>query len=93
MEIYHVCPRSSYPIYIASYYIKWLTISWTYNNPGIFVEYTGNKEQGVSLYARKHMESSIKLSTGQVFAYNGKKWVNWGIFLYARQYIQINVIK
>ena len=25
-----VCPRSSYPIYIVSYYIKWVTTFWTH---------------------------------------------------------------
>ena len=29
-EIYCVCPRSSDPFYIESYYIKWVTTSWTY---------------------------------------------------------------
>ena len=24
-----VCPRSSYPFYVVSYYIKWVTTSWT----------------------------------------------------------------
>ena len=24
-----ICPRSSGPFYIASYYIKWVTSSWT----------------------------------------------------------------
>ena len=26
-----VCPRSSYPFYIVSYYIKWVTTYWTYS--------------------------------------------------------------
>ena len=26
-----VCPRSSYPFHIVIYYIKWVTISWTYS--------------------------------------------------------------
>ena len=26
---YTVCPRSSEPIYILSYYMKWVTTSWT----------------------------------------------------------------
>ena len=26
-----VCPRSSDPFYIVSYYIKWVTTSWTYS--------------------------------------------------------------
>ena len=26
-----VCPRSSDPSYIVSYYIKWVTTSWTYS--------------------------------------------------------------
>ena len=25
-----VCPRSTYPFYIVSYYTKWVTTSWTY---------------------------------------------------------------
>ena len=25
-----VCPRSSDPLYLVSYYIKWVTTSWTY---------------------------------------------------------------
>ena len=27
---YTVCPRSSYPLYSVSYFIKWVTTSWTY---------------------------------------------------------------
>ena len=36
-----VFPRSSDPFYIATYYIKWVTTSWTYSirgerkNPGV----------------------------------------------------------
>ena len=30
--IHTVCPRSSDPFYIVSYYIKWVTASWTYRN-------------------------------------------------------------
>ena len=26
-----VCPRSSDPIYIVTYYISWVTTSWTYS--------------------------------------------------------------
>ena len=26
-----ICPRSSYPFYIVSYYIKWVTTSWTHS--------------------------------------------------------------
>ena len=29
---YTICPRSSDPIYILSYYIKWVTTSWTQSN-------------------------------------------------------------
>ena len=25
----YICPRSSYPIHVATYYIKWVTNSWT----------------------------------------------------------------
>ena len=27
--IYTVCPRSSYPFDVVTYYIKWVTTSWT----------------------------------------------------------------
>ena len=26
-----MCPRSSDPIYVVTYYIKWVTTSWTYS--------------------------------------------------------------
>ena len=26
-----VCPRSSDPFYVVTYYIKWVTTSWTYS--------------------------------------------------------------
>ena len=29
--VYAICPRSSDPIYIVSYYIKWVTTSWTHS--------------------------------------------------------------
>ena len=28
-DTYTVCPRSNDPFYIVSYYIKWVTTSWT----------------------------------------------------------------
>ena len=28
-----ICPRSSDPYYILSYYIRWVNTSWTYSNP------------------------------------------------------------
>ena len=31
-----VCPRSSGPFYIVSYYMKWVTTSWTYRTVGVF---------------------------------------------------------
>ena len=31
MNMYTVCPRSSDPYYIVSYYTKWVTTSWTYS--------------------------------------------------------------
>ena len=31
IEVYTVCPRSSDPLYIVSYYIKWVTTSWTHS--------------------------------------------------------------
>ena len=27
-----VCPRSSDPFYVVTYYIKWVTTSWTHSN-------------------------------------------------------------
>ena len=27
-----ICPRSSYPSYIVTYYIKWVTTSWIYGS-------------------------------------------------------------
>ena len=30
-KYYTVCPRSSDPFYIVSYYIKWVTTSWTHS--------------------------------------------------------------
>ena len=29
LDIFTICPRSSYPFYIVLYYIKWVTNSWT----------------------------------------------------------------
>ena len=31
LKLHIVCPRSSYPFYIISYYIKWVDTSWTYS--------------------------------------------------------------
>ena len=31
IHVLTVCPRSSDPFYIVSYYIKWVTTSWTYS--------------------------------------------------------------
>ena len=31
MNIITICPRSSDPFYIVSYYIKWVTTSWTHS--------------------------------------------------------------
>ena len=31
INMYTICPRSSDPFYIVSYYIKWVTTSWTYS--------------------------------------------------------------
>ena len=41
IEMYErtVCPRSSDPFYIATYYIKWVTTSWTDGN----IEFGGYK--------------------------------------------------
>ena len=27
-----VCPRSSYPVYIVTYYMKWVTTAWTHSS-------------------------------------------------------------
>ena len=35
-----VCPRSSYPFYIASYFMNWVTTSWTYSMTGLY-DYLG----------------------------------------------------
>ena len=32
-----VCPRSSYPFYITTYYIKWVTTSWTHSSYPIYI--------------------------------------------------------
>ena len=29
---YTICPRSNYPFYIVTYYIKWITTYWTHSN-------------------------------------------------------------
>ena len=34
--IYIVRPRSSYPFYIVTYYINWVTTSWTDGNINLF---------------------------------------------------------
>ena len=33
LTIHPVFPRSSYPFYKVSYYMKWVTTSWTYSTP------------------------------------------------------------
>ena len=33
-ESFTVCPESSDPFYIVSYYIKWVTTSWTHSTSG-----------------------------------------------------------
>ena len=45
-HIYTICPRSSYPIYIVRYYIKWVTTSWTYNILSKFTLYDGSRLLG-----------------------------------------------
>ena len=42
-HIYTMCPRSSYPIYIVRYYIKWVTTSWTYKILSKFTIYDGSR--------------------------------------------------
>ena len=44
-DLFNVCPRSSDPLYIVSYYIKLGTTSWTYSNilnqvESLILEYT-----------------------------------------------------
>ena len=31
LSLYTICPRSSDPFYVVSYYIKWVTTSWTHS--------------------------------------------------------------
>ena len=31
MQLHTVCPRSSDPFYVVTYYVKWVTTSWTYS--------------------------------------------------------------
>ena len=39
-DIWHtVCPRSSDPFYIVTYYVKWVTTSWTYSNRSSFLSH------------------------------------------------------
>jgi len=33
-----VCPRRSDPFYVVTYFIKWLTTSWTYNKDFLWSE-------------------------------------------------------
>ena len=40
-----ICPRSSHPFYIVTYYIKWVTISWTFS-----VEDISKKQKYMFLY-------------------------------------------
>ena len=58
-----VCPRSSDPFYVVTYYIKWLTTSWTYRF-NIHVKYA--KEW------RKIMKSQAKYTS---FKISGKFFV------------------
>ena len=47
-----VCPGSSYPFYIVSYFIKWVTTSWTY---GIYIH---NIQDGVRLLIKHNFHSA-----------------------------------
>ena len=45
-----VCPGSSDPFYIVTYYIKWVTTSWIYCLLNFFKEYIPDKLPGSYLY-------------------------------------------
>ena len=48
-----VCPRNSDPLYIVSYFIKWVSASWTYSifvNVSIYVMQFSKKEIYIYIY-------------------------------------------
>ena len=49
---YTVCPRSSDPLYVVTYYIKWVTTSWTDSTSvkGLFTDFTWGMHGTVSLW-------------------------------------------
>ena len=53
-----VCPGSSDPLYIVTYYIKWVTTSWTYCNPGMRVHFGVAAGEGLATGSRKSCGSS-----------------------------------
>ena len=57
-----VCPRSSYPFYIVTYYINWVTTSWTYSTFSIRIE-----SELCAIQFRVNTLTSDSLSTCQMF--------------------------
>ena len=45
-----VCPRSSYPSYTVSYYITWVTNSWTYSKYGRRCGFDHQKMKGIKRF-------------------------------------------
>ena len=48
--IHTVCPRSSYPFYIVTYCLKWITTSWTYSTCTQIDDKPYNKISSFSLF-------------------------------------------
>ena len=48
---YTVCPRSKDPFYVVTYYIKWITTSWTHSTKAFFDDLKVNKE--IKLFSRQ----------------------------------------
>ena len=68
-----VCPRSSDPFYIVTYYIKWVTTSWTYSIykclHSVFVPWyiSGELEKRVLLCIQlllNHIQTCVKKNIG-----------------------------
>ena len=45
-----ICPRSSYPIYTVTYYIKWVTTSWTHGILGLNFKLSWRWENNLTKY-------------------------------------------
>ena len=62
LDIYTICPKSSDPFYIVTYYIKWVTTSWTHSKIG-----------GKPLRRYNHKEKIIYRVLGQDITLLGKR--------------------